>query len=76
MIFAWYMHWHVIQTDIYTSIAIRLRDDRLFYSLDYFDQFKDFQSSGSSKNCSAEEVDNIIIMITEVATYSIAFSMP
>ncbi|MGR0480341.1 MAG: hypothetical protein ACTFAL_02750 [Candidatus Electronema sp. V4] len=42
---SWYMHGHVIQTDIYTSIAIRLRDDRLLYSLDYYlnddiDQFK------------------------------------
>ncbi len=69
---SWYMHGHILKTDIYVSIAVRFRNDRLMYSLDYLnddvDQFKEFQVNGSSEDCSLEQIDKIfIVMIEKIA---------
>lgn len=66
---SWYMHGHIMRTDIYVSIAVRLRDGRLVYSLDYLnddvDQFKEFQASGLSEDCSSEQMDKIFMVIID-----------
>ncbi len=63
------MHGHILKIDIYVSIAVRLRDGRLMYSLDYLnddvDQFKEFQVNESSEDCSLEQVDKTFIVIIE-----------
>uniref|UniRef100_UPI004057347F hypothetical protein n=1 Tax=Candidatus Electronema sp. TaxID=2698783 RepID=UPI004057347F len=69
---SWYMHGHVMRTDLYVSIAVRIRDGRLVYSLDYLndnvDQFKEFQAGGSAEDCSLEQMDKIfMVMIDKIA---------